>query len=223
MLILKDLSKSFLIDQSESRINVLNSLNLSIETGTTVALTGPSGSGKSTLLNLISGIEDVSSGSIIINDQMINRLSQNELCKFRNQNIGMIFQFFNLINDLTVIENISLPLLMRGINKKSIMKTVGNLIDSIGLRDRASYTTNLLSGGEAQRVAIARALVTKPSIILADEPTGNLDGETGAKIMDLLFELHREKGTTMVLISHDTELADRCGRTITLADGKIKE
>ena len=172
MLILKDLSKSFLIDQSKSRINVLNSLNLSIETGTTVALTGPSGSGKSTLLNLISGIDDVSSGSIIINDQMINDLSQNELCNFRNQNIGMVFQFFNLINDLTVIENISLPLLMRGINKKSIMKTVGNLIDSIGLRDRASYTTNLLSGGEAQRVAIARALVTKPSIILLTSPQG---------------------------------------------------
>jgi putative ABC transport system ATP-binding protein len=119
MLILKDLSKSFLIDQSGSRINVLNNLNLSIETGTTVALTGPSGSGKSTLLNLISGIDDVSSGSIIINDQMINDLSQNELCNFRNQNIGMIFQFFNLINDLTVIENISLPLLMRGYNENS--------------------------------------------------------------------------------------------------------
>ena len=116
MLILKDLSKSFLIDQSESRINVINSINLSIETGTTVALTGPSGSGKSTLLNLISGIEDASSGSIIINDQMINHLSQNELCNFRNRIIGMIYQFFNLINDLTVIENISLPLLMRGVN-----------------------------------------------------------------------------------------------------------
>jgi lipoprotein-releasing system ATP-binding protein len=221
MLILKDLSKSFLIDQSESRIDVLNSLNLSIETGTTVALTGPSGSGKSTLLNLISGIEDVSSGSIIINDQMINRLSQNELCKFRNQNIGMIFQFFNLINDLTVIENISLPLLMRGINKKSIMKTVDNLIDSIGLRDRASYTTNLLSGGEAQRVAIARALVTKPSIILADEPTGNLDKKNTTNIIDILIQLCKENKSTLIMVTHDNDLLSKFDKTYTIESGKI--
>ena len=221
MLILKDLSKSFLIDQSKSRINVLNSLNLSIETGTTVALTGPSGSGKSTLLNLISGIDDVSSGSIIINDQMINDLSQNELCNFRNQNIGMIFQFFNLINDLTVIENISLPLLMRGINKKSIMKTVGNLIDSIGLRDRASYTTNLLSGGEAQRVAIARALVTKPSIILADEPTGNLDKKNTTNIIDILIQLCKENKSTLIMVTHDNDLLTKFDQTYTIESGKI--
>ena len=221
MLILKDLSKSFLIDQSKSRINVLNSLNLSIETGTTVALTGPSGSGKSTLLNLISGIDDVSSGSIIINDQMINKLSQNELCNFRNQNIGMIFQFFNLINDLTVIENISLPLLMRGINKKSIMKTVGNLIDSIGLRDRASYTTNLLSGGEAQRVAIARALVTKPSIILADEPTGNLDKKNTTNIIDILIQLCKENKSTLIMVTHDNDLLTKFDQTYTIESGKI--
>ena len=221
MLILKDLSKSFLIDQSESRINVLNNLNLSIETGTTVALTGPSGSGKSTLLNLISGIDDVSSGSIIINDQMINDLSQNELCNFRNQNIGMIFQFFNLINDLTVIENISLPLLMRGINKKSIMKTVGNLIDSIGLRDRASFTTNLLSGGEAQRVAIARALVTKPSIILADEPTGNLDKKNTTNIIDILIQLCKENKSTLIMVTHDNDLLTKFDKTYTIESGKI--
>jgi ABC-type lipoprotein export system ATPase subunit len=221
MLILKDLSKSFLIDQSESKINVLNSLNLSIETGATVALTGPSGSGKSTLLNLISGIDDVSSGSIIINDQMINDLSQNELCNFRNQNIGMIFQFFNLINDLTVIENISLPLLMRGINKKSIMKTVGNLIDSIGLRDRASYTTNLLSGGEAQRVAIARALVTKPSIILADEPTGNLDKKNTTNIIDILIQLCKENKSTLIMVTHDNDLLTKFDKTYTIESGKI--
>jgi ABC-type lipoprotein export system ATPase subunit len=221
MLILKDLSKSFLIDQSKSRINVLNSLNLSIETGTTVALTGPSGSGKSTLLNLISGIDDVSSGSIIINDQMINDLNQNELCNFRNQNIGMVFQFFNLINDLTVIENISLPLLMRGINKKSIMKTVGNLIDSIGLRDRASYTTNLLSGGEAQRVAIARALVTKPSIILADEPTGNLDKKNTTNIIDILIQLCKENKSTLIMVTHDNDLLTKFDKTYTIESGKI--
>ena len=221
MLILKDLSKSFLIDQSKSRINVLNSLNLSIETGTTVALTGPSGSGKSTLLNLISGIDDVSSGSIIINDQMINDLSQNELCNFRNQNIGMVFQFFNLINDLTVIENISLPLLMRGINKKSIMKTVGNLIDNIGLRDRASYTTNLLSGGEAQRVAIARALVTKPSIILADEPTGNLDKKNTTNIIDILIQLCKENKSTLIMVTHDNDLLTKFDKTYTIESGKI--
>ena len=221
MLILKDLSKSFLIDQSDSKINVLNSINLSIETGATVALTGPSGSGKSTLLNLISGIDDVSSGSIIINDQMINDLSQNELCNFRNQNIGMVFQFFNLINDLTVIENISLPLLMRGINKKSIMKTVGNLIESIGLRDRASFTTNLLSGGEAQRVAIARALVTKPSIILADEPTGNLDKKNTTNIIDILIQLCKENKSTLIMVTHDNDLLTKFDKTYTIESGKI--
>jgi ABC-type lipoprotein export system ATPase subunit len=221
MLILKDLSKSFLIDQSESRINVINSINLSIETGTTVALTGPSGSGKSTLLNLISGIEDASSGSIIINDQMINHLSQNELCNFRNQNIGMIFQFFNLINDLTVIENISLPLLMRGVNKKSILKIVDNLIDSIGLRDRASFTPNLLSGGEAQRVAIARALVTKPSIILADEPTGNLDKRNTTNIINILIQLCKENRSTLIMVTHDNDLLTKFDQTYTIESGKI--
>ena len=221
MLILKDLSKSFLIDQSESRINVINSINLSIETGTTVALTGPSGSGKSTLLNLISGIEDASSGSIIINDQMINHLSQNELCNFRNQNIGMIFQFFNLINDLTVIENISLPLLMRGVNKKNILKTVDNLIDSIGLRDRASFTPNLLSGGEAQRVAIARALVTKPSIILADEPTGNLDKRNTTNIINILIQLCKENRSTLIMVTHDNDLLTKFDQTYTIESGKI--
>jgi len=221
MLVLKDLSKSFLIDQSESRINVINSINLSIETGTTVALTGPSGSGKSTLLNLISGIEDASSGSIIINDQMINHLSQNELCNFRNQNIGMIFQFFNLINDLTVIENISLPLLMRGVNKKSILKTVDNLIDSIGLRDRASFTPNLLSGGEAQRVAIARALVTKPSIILADEPTGNLDKRNTTNIINILIQLCKENRSTLIMVTHDNDLLTKFDQTYTIESGKI--
>ena len=221
MLVLKDLSKSFLIDQSESKINVLNSLNLSIETGATVALTGPSGSGKSTLLNLISGIDDVSSGSIIINDQMINDLNQNELCNFRNQNIGMIFQFFNLINDLTVIENISLPLLMRGVNKKSILKTVDNLIDSIGLRDRASFTPNLLSGGEAQRVAIARALVTKPSIILADEPTGNLDKRNTTNIINILIQLCKENRSTLIMVTHDNDLLTKFDQTYTIESGKI--
>ncbi|MFL2568934.1 MAG: ABC transporter ATP-binding protein [Gammaproteobacteria bacterium] len=221
MLILKDLSKSFLIDQSDSRINVINSINLSIETGTTVALTGPSGSGKSTLLNLISGIEDASSGSIIINDQMINHLSQNELCNFRNQNIGMIFQFFNLINDLTVIENISLPLLMRGVNKKNILKTVDNLIDSIGLRDRASFTPNLLSGGEAQRVAIARALVTKPSIILADEPTGNLDKRNTTNIINILIQLCKENRSTLIMVTHDNDLLTKFDQTYTIESGKI--
>ena len=221
MLILKDLSKSFLIDQSESRINVLNSINLSIETGTTVALTGPSGSGKSTLLNLISGIEDASSGSVIINDQMINHLNQNELCNFRNQNIGMIFQFFNLINDLTVIENISLPLLMRGGNKKSILKAVDSLIDSIGLRDRASYTPNLLSGGEAQRVAIARALVTKPSIILADEPTGNLDKRNTTNIINILIQLCKENRSTLIMVTHDNDLLTKFDQTYMIESGKI--
>ena len=175
MLSCKNISKHFLLGNSLKSVEVLKDVSLNIDAGQITALKGPSGSGKSTLLNLISGLEEPSYGEIYLNKTCLNKLSINELSSFRNNNIGIIFQFFNLINDLSILENISLPLLLRGVAKKTAEQNAKVLIDNIGLLDRIDYKTNLLSGGECQRVAIARALITEPKIILADEPTGNLD------------------------------------------------
>ena len=206
MLILKDLSKVYVSNSFQPTVRILDNINLSIKQGTLMALTGPSGSGKSTLLNLISGLDEVTSGTISINKNLITSLDANELCIFRNENISVVFQFFNLINDLTVSENISLPLLLRGENKKDIVKKVDKLVDDLGLNHRADYTTNLLSGGEAQRVAIARALITNPSIILADEPTGNLDKANTDNIIKILIDLCKENNTTLIMVTHDNNL-----------------
>ena len=206
MLILKDLSKVYVSNSFLPTVRILDNINLSIKQGTLMALTGPSGSGKSTLLNLISGLDEVTSGTISINKNLITSLDANELCIFRNENISVVFQFFNLINDLTVSENISLPLLLRGENKKDIVKKVDKLVVDLGLNHRADYTTNLLSGGEAQRVAIARALITNPSIILADEPTGNLDKANTDNIIKILIDLCKENNTTLIMVTHDNNL-----------------
>ena len=206
MLILKDVTKEFNLNDATPTVKILNNINLSIKQGSIVALTGPSGVGKSTLLNLISGIDVVTSGIININNSVINNLNDNELCRYRNDHIGIIFQFFNLLNDLTVAENISLPLLLRGENKKTITYKVDEIINNIGLVDRKNYTTNLLSGGEAQRVAIARALIANPSIILADEPTGNLDEYNTDNIIKLLIEMCRDNNSTLIMVTHDNNL-----------------
>ena len=206
MLALKDISKVYNSTSSSPEAKILTNINLSIDQGSLVALTGPSGSGKSTLLNLISGIEEVTSGSIIINNCIINELGSDEICKFRNENISVVFQFFNLINDLTVAENISLPLLIRHENKRHITNKVNQLIDDLGLSHRSNYTANLLSGGEAQRVAIARALITNPSLILADEPTGNLDKKNTDNTIKILIELCKKNKSTLIMVTHDTNL-----------------
>tara|TARA_Y100000748_G_scaffold227580_1_gene191891 strand:- start:278 stop:844 length:567 start_codon:yes stop_codon:yes gene_type:complete len=186
-----------------------------------VALTGPSGSGKSTLLNLISGIEEITSGSITINNCIINELGSNKLCKFRNENISVVFQFFNLINDLTVAENISLPLLIRHENKRHIKNKVNQLIDDLGLSNRSNYTANLLSGGEAQRVAIARALITSPSLILADEPTGNLDKKNTDNIIKILIELCKKNKSTLIMVTHDNNLLTYFDKVYEIDSGTI--
>ena len=206
MLALKDISKVYNSTSSSPEAKILTNINLSIDQGSLVALTGPSGSGKSTLLNIISGIEEVTSGSIIINNCVINELGSDEICKFRNGNISVVFQFFNLINDLTVAENISLPLLIRNENKKNIIKKVNELIDDLDLSHRSNFTANLLSGGEAQRVAIARALITNPSLILADEPTGNLDKKNTDNTIKILIELCKKNKSTLIMVTHDTNL-----------------
>ena len=221
MLTCKNISKSFGLANSIGRVNVLYDINLTIDFGQTIALKGPSGSGKSTLLNLIAGLEEPTSGEICLSKTNINKLSVNGLASFRNENIGIIFQFFNLINDLTVLENISLPLLLRGINKKIAEQKAMVLIENIGLVDRINYKTNLLSGGESQRVAIARALIAEPKIILADEPTGNLDASNTANVMKLLLDNCKINNTSLLMVTHDESLLSRFDKVLNLESGKI--
>ena len=221
MLTCKNISKSFGLDNSADRVNVLYDINLAINSNQTIALQGPSGSGKSTLLNLIAGLEKPSSGEICLSGININKLNVNELANFRNENIGIIFQFFNLINDLTVLENISLPLLLRGVSKKKSDQKAKILIENIGLVDRVNYKTNLLSGGESQRVAIARALITEPKIILADEPTGNLDTSNTVNVMKLLLDNCKINNTSLLMVTHDKSLLSRFDKVLSLESGKI--
>ena len=221
MLTCKNISKSFGLANSVDRVNVLHDINLTIDFGQTIALKGPSGSGKSTLLNLIAGLEEPTSGEICLSKTNINKLSVNGLASFRNENIGIIFQFFNLINDLTVLENISLPLLLRGINKKIAEQKAMVLIENIGLVDRINYKTNLLSGGESQRIAIARALITEPKIILADEPTGNLDTSNTVNVMKLLLDNCKINNTSLLMVTHDESLLSRFDKVLNLKSGKI--
>ena len=211
MLTCKNLGKSFGLDNSTDSVNVLYDINLAIN----------SGSGKSTLLNLIAGLEKPSSGEICLSGININKLNVNELANFRNENIGIIFQFFNLINDLTVLENISLPLLLRGVSKKKSDQRAMVLIENIGLVDRVNYKTNLLSGGESQRVAIARALITEPKIILADEPTGNLDTSNTVNVMKLLLDNCKINNTSLLMVTHDESLLSRFDKVLSLESGKI--
>ena len=183
----KNLDKTYQNNNTSIAENVLKNINLNIEEGVLAALRGPSGSGKSTLLNLIAGLDYPSSGKVIFNNIVVNNLNNSELAIYRNKNISIIFQFFNLLNDLTVYENIALPLIIRGEKRKQISKKVIPLIEEIGLMNRKDFKTNILSGGESQRVAIARSLVTEPKLILADEPTGNLDKSNTDMILDLLI------------------------------------
>ena len=221
MLTCKNLRKYFGLNNSTDRVNVLYDINLAINSNQTIALKGPSGSGKSTLLNLIAGLEKPSSGEIYLSGININKLNVNELANFRNENIGIIFQFFNLINDLTVLENISLPLLLRGMSKKKSDQRAMMLIENIGLIDRVNYKTNLLSGGESQRVAIARALITRPKIILADEPTGNLDTSNTVNVMKLLLDNCKINNTSLLMVTHDESLLSRFDKVLNLESGKI--
>jgi putative ABC transport system ATP-binding protein len=212
---IKNLNKSFVINNE--KLNILKNLNAEIQTAEVVAIVGASGSGKSTLLSLLSGLDFADSGEILINNQNILKLESREMISFRAKNIGIIFQQFHLVSHLTAYENAALPLdiLNRTYSKSDIL----DALDHVGLKERSGHKPSELSGGESQRLAIARALITKPQLLLADEPSGNLDAETGKKVMDLFFDQIRKQKTTTVLVTHDMNLANQCDRKLILTEG----
>ena len=200
-------------------VNVLRGISATIDSGTTIGLVGPSGSGKSTLMMVLGGLERVTSGKVEIAGTDLNALSEDALARFRRDRIGIVFQSFHLVPTMTALENVAVPLELAGRADAFAAAAAG--LEAVGLKDRLQHYPSQLSGGEQQRVAIARAFAPRPSLLLADEPTGNLDGETGKQVIDLLFALHAERGTTLLLITHDPALAERCDRIIHLRDGNM--
>lgn len=208
------------IYQSAGRaLNVLDNINFSIAAGSTVAITGPSGSGKTTLLGLCAGLDRASSGTVELNGIALESLNEDQRAAVRNQYVGFIFQNFQLLPTLTALENVMVPLELRG--ARNIKAAAMELLDKVGLADRSHHYPIQLSGGEQQRVSLARAFSNQPAILFADEPTGNLDAETSEKVIKLIFDLNKDAGTTLVIVTHDLELAARTGRTIKIRGGAI--
>ena len=213
------LSKTY---QSGSKsLKVLQDINFSIQAGESLAIVGPSGSGKTTLLGLAAGLDQSDEGSVEINGIKLNNLSEDDRAQVRNEHVGFIFQNFQLIPTLSALENVMVPLELRG--DKGAQKVAQTLLEQVGLSSRTDHYPSQLSGGEQQRVAIARAFSNEPKVLFADEPTGNLDEETGQKIEDLLFNLNKEKGTALVLVTHDAELAQKTDHVIHLKGGKMMD
>ena len=202
------------------KVEILKGISLDICSDTTVAITGPSGAGKSTLMMIIGGLEAATSGSIIIDNEDFARMNEDALAEFRRDNISIVFQAFRLIPTMTALENVSIPLELS--NEPDANGKAKHALDLVDLSERMNHYPDQLSGGEQQRVAIARAFITNPTVLLADEPTGNLDQETGNKIIDLLFGLQSTHKTTLILVTHDRSLAQRCDRIIDIADGQIR-
>ena len=207
------------LGEGASSVHVLRGINLQIPQGTSTGIVGPSGSGKSTLLMVIAGLERCDEGKIIISDTDITKLNEDQLAAFRGKHVGIVFQSFHLIPNMTAIENVAVPLELSG--NADAMNIAKGELEAVGLGDRLNHYPGQLSGGEQQRVALARALAPSPSVLIADEPTGNLDGETGKQIAELLFERQKEKGLTLVLVTHDPKLAQQCDTTIPVRSGQI--
>jgi putative ABC transport system ATP-binding protein len=209
-------------DTGVVRVHALRGVSLSVRRGEMVAVMGPSGCGKTTLLNCLSGIDDPSSGSVVIEGTDIATLDDNTKTQYRAKRMGFIFQFYNLLPVLTSAENVELPLLVSGTPPKEARERAHDALGTVGLRDWATHRPAQLSGGQRQRVTIARALVNNPAIVWADEPTGDLDSATASEIMDLMQTLNREQGLTYVIVTHDASIAARCDRTIQMNDGRIE-
>ena len=202
-------------------VNALQSISIAIKRGEYVAFMGPSGSGKSTLMNIVGCLDTPTSGTYILNDKDVSHMTENELADIRNKEIGFVFQTFNLLPRATALENVALPLIYAGLGKSDRDEKAMQTLENVGLADRADHKPNELSGGQRQRVAIARALVNDPSIILADEPTGNLDSKTSYDIMDLFHDLH-DSGNTIIMVTHEDDIAHYAHRIVRLRDGLVE-
>ncbi|SHM72870.1 putative ABC transport system ATP-binding protein [Caldanaerovirga acetigignens] len=218
MIELININKSY--GRGKNELQILKDINLKIDEGEYVAVVGPSGSGKTTLMNIIGMIDVPTSGEYLFEGKLVSKLAERELARIRNRKIGFVFQSFNLIPELNALENVELPMIYAGMKPTDRKKRAAELLSLMGLSDRLSHKPSELSGGQQQRVAIARALATDPPIILADEPTGNLDSKSGSDVMDTLESLN-SKGKTVILITHDREIASRARRRIEIRDGKI--
>lgn len=214
------LTKSY--RQGEQPVDVLRNVSVSLKRGQFTSVMGPSGSGKSTLLHLLGGLDRPSAGSIRLDGQALEKFSDNELSAFRRRKLGFIFQFFNLLPTLSALENVALPLLLDGKSISKIAPQATALLEQMGLKHRIHHRPDQLSGGEMQRVAIARALITDPLLILADEPTGNLDSKTGKTVLELMAKMAREQGHTILMVTHDVKAASYGDRLITLRDGQVE-
>jgi putative ABC transport system ATP-binding protein len=216
---LSDIKKSYYLGKQE--LPVLKGINLVIKSNEYVALMGPSGSGKSTLMNIIGCLDTPTSGSYILNGKDVSRMVDNELADVRNVEIGFVFQQFNLLPRLTAWENVALPLIYAGVGKKEREERAREMLNKVGLGERAHHKPNEISGGQSQRVAIARALINNPSLILADEPTGNLDTKTSVEIMELFSQIHAQ-GNTVVLVTHEEDIANYTHRVVRIRDGVVE-
>ncbi|ACD25026.1 MULTISPECIES: ABC transporter ATP-binding protein [Clostridium] len=217
---MNNIVKSFYIG-TENQLDILKNIDINVKKGEFISIVGASGSGKSTLMNIIGALDRPTSGTYILDSTNINDISDNGLSEIRNKKIGFVFQTFNLIPRSSALKNVELPMLYAGVDKKVRIERAKKLLELVGMEDRINHLPNELSGGQKQRVAIARALVNDPSIILADEPTGALDSETGRLVMDLFHKVHETEGKTIVFITHNYELALETERIITLKDGKV--
>ena len=220
MLQVEGLTKSY-PSRGGGQLTVLKAVDFSLSPGDSLAIVGPSGSGKTTLLGLCAGLDRPSGGTVSIAGTSIGSLTEDQRAAVRNEHVGFVFQNFQLIPTLTALENVMVPLELRGEGGAAKEGEALALLERVGLKERQGHYPIQLSGGEQQRVALARAFINQPKILFCDEPTGNLDGETAHKVVELIFELNREKGTTLVLVTHDSELAARCARTIRLKNGAM--